>query len=299
MTTPDRRTLDRVDVQISECTGRTFKTTTVNAVAGGCINTTKIIGNGTTSYFIKLNSAQYLPMFEAEAEGLRELAAAKALRVPFPMCHGKDDGHAWLVLEHLVTLGSRTRPDWAALGHGLAMLHQHHRRLYGWHRDNTIGSTEQINTCSANWVDFLREHRIGFQLNLALRNGFGGRLQSRGERLLDEMANFFSAYAPKASLLHGDLWSGNAGFLDNGEPVIFDPAVYFGDRETDIAMSELFGGFPSAFYLAYESTWPLDSGFQTRRHLYNLYHLLNHLNLFGRSYLVQCDATIDRLLAEL
>lgn len=178
------------------------------------------------------------------------------------------------------------------------MLHRHSHELYGWHRSNTIGSTEQVNTLSANWIDFMCEHRIRIQLELAAQNGYGGRLQVRGERLLDGMGTFFREYVPEASLLHGDLWSGNIGFLENGEPVIFDPAVYFGDRETDIAMSELFGGFARTFYRAYQSEWPLDRGFHTRKHLYNLYHLLNHLNLFGQGYLAQCEATIDRLLAE-
>ncbi len=175
----------------------------------------------------------------------------------------------------------------------------HRNDLYGWHRNNTIGSTEQVNTRSANWIDFLRDHRIGFQLNLASRNGFHGRLQARGKRLIDAMDIFFRSYVPEASLLHGDLWSGNIGFLENDEPVIFDPAIYFGDRETDIAMSELFGGFSRTFYSAYQSAWPLDNGFRVRKHLYNLYHLLNHLNLFGQGYLAQCEATIDRLLAEI
>lgn len=285
-----------ISTQISDSTGRNFQAENVNRVAGGCINTTLIIDDGAASYFVKLNAAQCLPMFAAETDGLRELAAANTLRVPSPMCHGKDDVYSWLVLEHLPMPGSRDNADWKRLGRGLAMLHRHGHELYGWHRSNTIGSTEQVNTVSANWTDFVREHRIGFQLKLAAQNGYGGRLQARGERLLDQMSAFFREYVPEASLLHGDLWSGNIGFLGDGEPVIFDPAVYFGDRETDIAMSELFGGFDGTFYQAYQSEWPLDRGFHTRKHLYNLYHLLNHLNLFGQGYLAQCEATINRLL---
>jgi protein-ribulosamine 3-kinase len=291
--------LHRISAQISDCSGRQFEAKNVNSVAGGCINTTLVIGDGATSYFVKLNRARYMPMFEAEADGLRELAAANSLRVPLPLCHGNDDGCSWLVLEYLGTLGARSRPDWNQLGRGLAKLHRHRDDLHGWHRNNTIGSTEQVNSRTADWGHFLRKHRIGFQLGLAARNGFGGRLQDRGERLLDGMRAFFNAYVPEASLLHGDLWSGNVGFLGNGEAVIFDPAVYYGDREADIAMTELFGGFAGIFYNAYQSEWPLDSGYQTRKHLYNLYHLLNHLNLFGQGYLAQCEAMIDRLLAEL
>jgi len=300
MTIPQQveQSLHCISAQISEYTGRKFKPETVNSVSGGCINTTIIVGDGGASFFVKLNAAHFLPMFEAEADGLRELAAANALRVPSPVCHGTDDTCAWLVLEHLAALGTRSTPDWDRLGRGLATLHRHCHDLHGWRRNNTIGSTEQVNTRSANWIDFLRDHRIGFQLNLASRNGFQGRLQARGERLIDAMDIFFRSYAPEPSLLHGDLWSGNIGFLEHGEPVIFDPAIYFGDRETDIAMSELFGGFSRSFYSAYQSAWPLDDGFHVRKHLYNLYHLLNHLNLFGQGYLAQCEATIDRLLAE-
>jgi fructosamine-3-kinase len=300
MIVPDKLeiSLQRISAQISDRTGCNFRAKNVTSVAGGCINTTLIIGDGDATYFVKLNAAQCLPMFAAESDGLRELAAANTLRVPSTMCHGNDDDHSWLVLEHLTTLGSQSKPDWTQLGRGLAMLHRHSHEQYGWHHNNTIGSTEQVNTPSVNWIDFLREHRIGFQLELAARNGYCGRLQVRGEQLLDGIGTLFSGYIPEASLLHGDLWSGNIGFLENGEAVIFDPAVYFGDRETDIAMSELFGGFGGRFYRAYQSEWPLDSGFHTRKHLYNLYHLLNHLNLFGRGYLARCEETIDRLLGE-
>ena len=116
--------------------------------------------------------------------------------------------------------------------------------------------------------------------------------------MLDNLPHLFAGHVPAASLLHGDLWSGNVAFLENGQPVVFDPAVYYGDREADIAMSELFGGFPNAFYSAYEAQWPLDKGYASRKHMYNLYHLLNHLNLFGAGYLAQCQATIDSLVAQ-
>ncbi len=301
MTVPEKLapSLTRISAQISDRSGRTFEARNVNSVSGGCINTALIISDGGASYFVKLNAAHRLPMFEAEADGLHELAAANALRVPAPMCHGNDNAYSWLVLEHLAALGSRARPDWDQLGRGLADLHRRRHERYGWHRDNTLGSTDQVNTRSNSWIDFLRAHRIGFQLDLARRNGFEGELQAGGERLLDNMSAFFRDYVPDASLLHGDLWSGNIGFLDGGEAVIFDPAVYFGDREADIAMSELFGGFDRAFYSAYQSVWPLDKGFHTRKHLYNLYHLLNHLNLFGQGYLARCEATIGGLLARL
>ncbi|HLF24376.1 MAG TPA: fructosamine kinase family protein, partial [Burkholderiales bacterium] len=134
-------------------------------------------------------------------------------------------------------------------------------------------------------------------LDLAKRNGYAGKLQDAGEKLLARVAQFFAGYAPASSLLHGDLWSGNAAQDGAGAPVLFDPAVYYGDREADIAMTELFGGFSSSFYAAYRSTFPLDSGYTVRKNLYNLYHVLNHLNLFGGGYLRQAERMIDALLA--
>ncbi|NIO41419.1 MAG: phosphotransferase [Burkholderiales bacterium] len=283
---------------ISDCTKRSFTVDYIRPVSGGCINSAVIIGDSNASYFVKLNSAKYEDMFEAEADGLRHLAAANALRVPMPLCCGTDRDHAWLVLENLGHLGSTATEGWHELGQGLALMHRRHQKSYGWHRDNTIGSTPQINTPSNNWIEFLREHRIGFQIELAVRNGYGKPLQSRGCQLLDCLPHFFTSYSPNVSLLHGDLWSGNVGFLTDGQPVLFDPAVYFGDREADIAMSQLFGSFSPAFYRAYEAVWPLDEGYRIRKQLYNLYHLLNHLNLFGQAYLGQCKATIDGLLAQ-
>ena len=287
-----------ISASVSACTNQRFAIDRIRTVAGGCINTAVVIEGGDSSYFVKLNSAQSEHMFEAEADGLRELAGADALRVPLPVCCGENDGHAWLVLENLGKLGCSAVSDWGQLGRGLASMHRCRHDLYGWYRDNTIGSTAQINSGSDNWLEFLRNHRIGYQLDLAAHNGHGKQLQSRGNALLDNLAFFFAGYAPHASLLHGDLWSGNIGFLADGEPVLFDPAVYFGDRETDIAMTGLFGGFAPDFYRAYQTAWPLDKGFMQRKHLYNFYHVLNHLNLFGQGYLAKCESTLDHLLAE-
>ena len=143
----------------------------------------------------------------------------------------------------------------------------------------------------------LGQGRNSIQLDLAARHGCSGHLLSRGERLLADLDVFFDDYSPEASLLHGDLWSGNYAYTSEGEPAIFDPAVYYGDREADIAMTELFGGFGAAFHAAYENAWPLDPGYRTRKTLYNLYHILNHLNLFGRSYLGR-SVSLLRELAE-
>ena len=178
-------------------------------------------------------------------------------------------------------------------------MHRVTRERFGWDTDNTIGSTLQINTCEHDWVDFWRTQRLQFQLQLAAENGHGGRLQSQGEKLLDAFPALFVGYSPPASLLHGDLWSGNYAFNRSGEPVIYDPAVYYGDREADLAMTELFGGFGADFYAAYRANYPLDAGYGVRKTLYNLYHILNHLNIFGEGYRSQAYRMMDALLAEL
>jgi fructosamine-3-kinase len=234
-------------------------------------------------------------MFEAEASGLEELGQAQGLRVPQPVCVGVSANRAYLVMEDL-ELGGRGDP--AALGRGLAALHRITAERFGWHRDNTIGSTPQRNRQEQDWLTFWREHRLGFQLQRAAANGAGARTLEAGQHLLEALPLLLDGHQPVASLLHGDLWSGNYSFTSAGEPAIFDPAVYYGDRETDLAMTELFGGFGQQFYAAYRDAWALDSGYPLRKVLYNLYHILNHFNLFGGGYLSQAQSMIDRLLSE-
>lgn len=282
---------------IATTTGRPFVPDRQHAVGGGCINAATVVQGGNRRYFVKFNEAAKLDMFAAEAAGLNEIAQAQAIRVPAPICWGTSGDQAYLVLEY-VEQAQPQRESITQLGQGLAQLHRRLSKHYGWHRDNTIGATLQVNTQSTDWVDFWQRHRLGFQLQLAKRNGHGGKLQRRGERLIDDLGAFFRAGIPVASLLHGDLWSGNYTFDEQGHPVIFDPAVYYGDRETDLAMTELFGGFPSRFYDAYREAYPLEAGYTVRKTLYNLYHVLNHLNLFGGGYLSQAERMIDMLLAE-
>ncbi len=169
---------------------------------------------------------------------------------------------------------------------------------FGFSQDNFIGTTPQPNAWANDWITFWREQRLGFQLQLAEQNGYGGKLQTLGEKLLGALPLFFTGYTPQPSLLHGDLWGGNHAFLADGTPVVFDPAPYYGDRECDIAMTELFGGYPTDFYAAYRAAYPLDVGYATRRDLYNLYHILNHANLFGGGYAKQAEQMMQSLLAE-
>lgn len=293
---PDWRSISQ---QVQIASGTILATDTIRPVGGGCINAAYALtgnqhGNQQT-FFIKTNTADSLSMFEAEAEGLHALINSHSLRVPTPICSGIAGEDAYLVMEHITLQGTG---DDAQLGNGLATMHQARCPQFGWHRHNTIGSTSQLNHETDNWVTFWAEQRLGTQLELAGQNGAKRSLLSRGERLQTTLAAFFTDYQPVPSLLHGDLWSGNAAFDTQGQPVIFDPAVYFGDRETDLAMTELFGGFSSTFYAAYNAVWPLDAGYATRKTLYNLYHILNHFNLFGGGYESQAQGMIDRLLSE-
>ena len=232
--------------------------------------------------FLKTGPASSYEMFLAEAEGLKELALADALRVPQVLGCVRSASESLLALEW-IDFDLPNRDTESVLGTQLAKQHRYCSDRFGWHRDNTIGSTPQRNLYSDDWVEFLKEDRLGFQFMLAAENGFTGELQQEGDRLLANLAQFFGGYWPEASLLHGDLWGGNWASCA-GQPVIFDPAVYYGDRESDIAMTKLFGGFSTEFYRAYENAWPLAAGSKKRILLYQLYHVLNHLNLFGQSY---------------
>ena len=285
-----------IAVDIATATGRQVALEQQGAVSGGCINQAQRIRCGNTDYFVKLNSPGRVDMFAAEFDGLNELRQCSALHIPAPVCWGHDDQSAWLVMENLA-LGGRGDP--VALGEGLAAMHRISREQYGWFRDNTIGSTPQENTLSDDWIEFWQVHRLQFQLDLAARNGAAGRLLSQGEKLLVELPALFDSYVPEASLLHGDLWSGNYAYTQEGKPTIFDPGVYYGDREADLAMTELFGGFGPDFYAAYNNAWPLDGGYRSRKKLYNLYHILNHFNMFGGGYESQAQGMMVSLLSEL
>ena len=290
----------KIERDISTSTGEAFKLNKHIEIGGGDTNHAfRIEGtaeNKARSFFVKVNQKGRMDMFNAEAEGLQEIEKASAIRVPKVICAGVDSSQSYLVLENLsLSLGNADNAR--KLGQHLAAMHQHTSQKFGWSRNNTIGSTEQVNSPAESWITFWREYRLGFQLNLAKKNGASHSFSKKGEMLLNNLEKLFVDYEPKASLLHGDLWSGNFGYLENGEPVIYDPAVYYGDREADIAMTELFGGFPAEFYSAYNEVWPLDKGYKQRKILYNLYHILNHFNLFGGGYGTQAERMLDALIA--
>lgn len=262
--------------------------------AGSSFNETWRVESASGRHFVKIAPAERHDMFAGEAAGLNALAGTGAIEVPAVAAIGTAEGYAYLALQWL-DLGPGGRG--AALGRALALVHRHSAARFGWHRDNTIGSTAQANGWKGDWPSFWVDRRLRPQLDLARRRGHPGRLDA-GERLLSVVPGVLQGHVPVPSLLHGDLWSGNAAETADGMPVVFDPAVYYGDRETDLAMTELFGGFGADFYAAYREAWPVDAGYPARRMLYNLYHVLNHYNLFGGGYGHQAARMIEALLAQ-
>ena len=268
----------------------------VEIVGGGSINRSyRLTTLDGTDLMLKTNDKSGLDMFAAEREGLLAIRAAESIRVPEPLLVSVGGDKSFLVLEY-IEMGQKTPAANEACGIALADMHRRHKPQYGWHRDNTIGSTPQVNRWSENWIEFFRDARLGYQFRLAADNGLGDALLKVGERLLELLPEFFTDHEPAASLLHGDLWGGNWGATFGEVPVIFDPAVYFGDREADVAMTRLFGGFGTQFYAAYNEAYPLDPGFERRCGLYNLYHVLNHFNLFGGGYRNQVAELLRNLL---
>ena len=291
-----QQTFNDIAAQISAATHSQFDIIATKSVAGGDINNAFILQGSKQHYFVKLNRASLLEMFAAEFEGLNAISSTNTIRTPRPILFGQANQSSFLVLEY-IEFTRMTATAQRTLGEQLAHLHQQKQPYFGWIRDNTIGSTPQINTRVSNWATFWREHRLGFQLRRAAENGYNGKLQHLGEKLCARVDDFFTHYTPTPSLLHGDLWGGNIACDTQQRPLIYDPACYFGDRETDLAMTELFGGFGVDFYSAYNSVWTLDAGYQTRKTLYNLYHILNHVNLFGAGYERQAQQMMEQLLS--
>jgi fructosamine-3-kinase len=279
-----------IAADISQVTNQNFQIQQRRAVSGGCINQSYIISSSTATYFVKLNQADQIAMFAAEAVGLKQISSTSSIRVPLPICWGVA-ATSYLVLECLEL--SSTKANWEVMGRNLAAMHQITiNQKFGWQQNNTIGATPQINTWTGNWIDFYTQHRLLYQFQLARQRGGNFPLQDKLLTAIPQLLN----HKPQPSLVHGDLWGGNAGFTSTGEPVIYDPATYFGDREVDLAMSELFGSFPADFYRGYNAVFPLESGYAHRKILYNLYHIINHFNLFGGSYASQANRMIEQIL---
>ncbi|HET7375506.1 MAG TPA: fructosamine kinase family protein [Anaerolineae bacterium] len=275
-----------------ELTNRLGSLKNITPVGGGDINQAARIEIDRAAYFVKWNLHPQPRLFEAEARGLKLLAEAQAVRVPQVIATINQP--AALVLEWIEV--GRHKPDSAEqLGRALAQQHRSTSPTFGLDHDNYIGANPQSNQATESWIDFFRNQRLGVQAQLARERGHltPDRFQ-RLDWIMTHLDKWIDSKSSLPSLLHGDLWSGNYLTDIQGQPVLIDPAVYYGDREAEIAFTELFGGFGSRFYAAYDEAWPLRPGYADRRDLYNLYHLLNHLNLFGEGYGGSVDTILYR-----
>ena len=286
----------QISQHISQSIGNDFQIKQKTSVSGGDINSaykiTGVNGQYTQHYFVKINTANFINMFQLEYDSLIELSQSQLMFVPQPICFGSSDDKSYLVLEYL---SMNSNGCSKTMGKALAQMHQITAGQYGWQHNNYIGSTPQSNRYHSSWLSFWRDERMIPQFEMLYNKGYQSYLSPSADKFLDHLELLLKDHQPSASLLHGDLWSGNYAYDGQGQPVIFDPALYYGDRETDLAMTELFGGFDENFYTAYNEVWPLDKGYKKRKTLYNLYHILNHANIFGTSYLNQAINMLERL----
>lgn len=264
------------------------------SVAGGDISEAVRLDTDSGSYFLKYNECAPANFFEREASGMKELRRPSVIKVPEVICVGNELGYDFILLEYI----AQHRPGpyfWRGFGSALAGLHRNCQLKYGFQEDNYIGRLHQSNEQTDDWVDFFIHQRLEVQLGQGLSNR---RFDQAYANRFRKIYPLLSGLLPRepASLLHGDLWSGNFLAGVNDEVWIFDPAVYYGSREMELAFTKLFGGFHRDFYRAYEEVYPLNSGFEDRVDIYNLYPLLVHVNLFGNSYLSGIDRTLKGLI---
>lgn len=286
---------DQTALAIAESLGWRHGEVEFRAVSGGSIAGSWRLESAARRAFVKTMPDAQAAMLDAERDGLERLAGSGAIVTPAVLGHGAADDHAWLALEWL-ELRPLTAGAGATLGRQLAGLHRCRAESFGLANDNFIGATPQPNTRTSDWTEFLFEHRLGFQLDLLAESRSDIDADFK-HRLREAWQARCAGHAPAPSLLHGDLWGGNAAALPDGQPALFDPAVHYGDRECDLAMADLFGGFGAAFFDAYAEQWPPEPGWRLRRDFYQLYHLLNHANLFGGHYVSASRRLIDRLAA--
>jgi len=263
------------------------------SVTGGSIASAYRIEAGARRVFVKCLDPTRLAVLETERAGLAALAATDCVATPAVEGLGCSGDKAWLALEWL-DLKPPDADCFARFGLELARLHRQGHPRFGFEHDNFLGPSPQRNTWFEDWSAFFAEHRLAPQLERLAHaaRGFGG---GQCDRVVQSWREHSATHRPAPSLLHGDLWRGNVAMLGDGRAVVFDPAVHYGDRECDLAMADLFGGFDPGFFSAYRGAWPLPDGWRERRRFYQLYHLLNHANLFGGHYIEICRKLIDRL----
>lgn len=281
-----------ISQQLSETLMFQFTITEKTKISGGDINECYMISDGDQRYFLKVNERNAFPLFEAEVDNLSELRRSDTVFVPEVVLLGCCKDASFLILNYFPTKSLETTDASFQFGQQLARLHQWgEQKEFGFDSDNYIGATLQPNPWMKKWHRFFSEQRIGWQLQLLSEKGikFGDN-----EKIIESVADILKHHRPTPSLLHGDLWNGNVANSAFG-PLCFDPACYWGDKECDIAMTELFGGFSASFYEGYASLQTLPPEYQDRKQAYNLYHLLNHCNLFGGHYLQDAQQVIDKL----
>ena len=260
-------------------------------VSGGCISEAWQVITAEETVFVKLSTSLLPGMLAAEAEGLHELAKSGAIRVPEVIRLTED----FLVLEFIPTATNPPTNFWSKLGRQLANLHAYSQKIPGFHQDNFIGRSPQKNHRTSNWRDFFWQSRLLPQWEMAMQRGVPNKIKLLWQKLEILWSATLEGSSPQASLLHGDLWSGNVLVSNNGDPVVIDPAVYYGDAEADLSLTYLFGGFPAKFYDAYHEIRPKSEGFVRRQKVYQLYHLLNHFNLFGNSYTQSVESCLGEI----
>jgi len=252
----------------------------------------RVSGGSHDELFLKANTLGFAACLASEHQSLQQLRLLGRKDYPKPVAFIESEKYALLLMsfQHYTRVSER---DGVALARALAAQHHEKHERFGWQFDNYIGLTPQENKWSSSWVDFFRAHRLKPQLEMAIRNDLNNRLIQKIQQLAKSLEDYIDDKLVFPSLLHGDLWAGNVAFdLKKQTAAFFEPAPYYGDREVDIAMTHLFGGFPTSFYDAYHEAFPLESGHQARKFIYNLYHALNHFNLFGRAY----ESLIDNCL---
>ncbi len=289
-----------IEQDLAQTLGQDLCLESWQVVSGGSIHQAyHVMSQDKQQFFIKINQANKAHTLTAEAQGLTALQHAldndNPLRIPQVITQNSNTTHAWLILEY-IPFGRSDNTVQSKLGQGLAMLHQHTAPQFGFDADNVIGASLQTNTWTDDWLSFWAEQRLGTQFKLAAQHGFYSSIQDEAKQLLAHLPTLLKGHKPKPALLHGDLWGGNAAADNQGNPIIFDPAVYNGDRMCDIAMTKLFGGFSAEFYAAYNDVYPLTEHEKQLQNLYNLYHILNHANLFGGGYISQSQSMMQQLV---
>jgi len=273
----------KITKKIENLRGSAVKKT--ESLSGGCIsNAYKVTFEDNLSCLIKINEHSPADMFIKEAHGLQELRKANAIKVPEVLLFDAE-----FILLEFINSASNQKYFYEEFGRKYALLHKYNADEFGFYENNYIGSTPQINInderTKKNWTSFYLSNRLLYQFKLAEKNGYAdSRLRDAFMKMVSKIESILEGSDAKPSLLHGDLWSGNYMTDENGDACLIDPAVYYGHREADLAMTKLFGGYPDSFYHAYNEAFPLREGWKYRENIYMLYHVLNHLNLFGSGY---------------